>query len=391
MSEGAPFDRMLAALHDATLDDAQWPAASAIFDDVCRTKGNFLAYARGPSQRNVEIDFIWIYYRGERCHDLEREYTHVYYPRDERIPRLIRLPDSRLVRCADLYTDEELKSSATYNEVMLRGQAQKSLVTRMDGPRGSRITWTLADPVDADGWSSAQIDLIRKFLPHLRQYVRVRQALADAGALGASLARLADKTGSGIIQLDRRGRIVETNDEARDLLVKGDALHDRRGLLCARLPADDAVLQRLLAGVLPGPGGQGASGSLRVRRPNGLPGLTVHLSPAGDAKNDFRPRRVAAIVLMVDDAPTRIDPALVEAAFGFTPAESRVAVLLAEGRTVRDIAAVTGRTERTVRWHIQQAFDKLGISRQVELVLQVLSLASPPSPVSTQQADVGRR
>ena len=80
MSEGAPFDRMLAALHDAALDDAQWPAASAVFDDVCRTKGNFLAYARGPSQRDVEIDFIWLYYRGERHHDLEREYTHVYYP-----------------------------------------------------------------------------------------------------------------------------------------------------------------------------------------------------------------------------------------------------------------------------------------------------------------------
>ena len=391
MSEGAPFDRMLAALHDAALDDTQWPAASAVFDDVCRTKGNFLTYARGPSQRDVEIDFIWLYYRGERCHDLEREYTHVYYPRDERIPRLIRLPDSHLVRCADLYTDEELKRSATYNEVMLRGQAQKSLIARMDGPRGSRITWTLADPVDADGWSSAQIDLIRRFLPHLRQYVRVRQALAEAGALGASLTGLVDKTGSGIVQLDRRGRIVEANDQARDLLRKGDALHDRDGRLRARLPADDAVLQGLLARVLPGFGGQGASGSLKVRRPDGVPGLTVHLSPAGSGKNGFRPKRVAAIVLVADGAPMRIDPALVEAAFGFTPAESQVAVLLAEGRTVRDIAAVTDRTERTVRWHIQQTFDKLGISRQVELVLQVLSVASPQPPVLTQQAHGGRR
>ena len=210
--------------------------------------------------------------------------------------------------------------------------------------------------------------------------MRVRQALAEAGALGASLTDLLGKTRSGIIQLDGRGRIVEANDRARDLLRKGDALFDRGGALCARLPGDDAVLRGLLARALPGAGVQGASGSLKVRRPSGRPGLTVHLSPVGKEKDDLRPRRIAAIAMVVDDAPTRIDPALVEAALGLTPAESRVAALLAEGRTVRDIAAATGRTERTVRWHIQQTFEKQGISRQVELVRQVLSLANSPTP-----------
>ena len=383
MSGSTPFDRVLATLHDAMLDDARWPAASAIFDEVCRTKGNFLASADGPPQENVDIYFVRFHYRGERHPALEREYLDVYYPWDERIPRLAQLPDSHLVRVTDLYTYEELKGSAAYNEVMLRGHAQNGLNVRLDGPGGSRITWTIADPVDAGGWSSAQIDLIRRLLPHIRQYVRVRQALAEAGALGTSLTDLLGKTRSGIIQLDGRGRIVEANDRARDILRKGDALFDRGGLLCARLPGDDAALRGLLARALPGAGVQGASGSLKVRRPSGLPGLTVHLSPVGKEKseeNDLRPRRVAAIVMVVDDAPTRIDPALVEAALGLTPAESRVAALLAEGRTVRDIAAVTGRTERTVRWHIQQTFEKQGISRQVELVRQVLSLASPPTP-----------
>ena len=380
MSDSSPFDRILATLHDAMLDDARWPAASAVFDDVCRTKGNFLAFADGPPQDDVDIYFVRFHYRGERHPALEHEYLDVYYPRDERIPRLAQLPDSHLVHVTDLYTDEELKGSAAYNEVMLRGQAQNGLSVRLDGPGGSRITWTIADPVDAQGWSSAQIDLIRRLLPHIRQYVCVRQAVAEAGALGASLTDLLDKTRSGIIQLDGRGRIVEANDRARDLLRQGDALFDRGGALRARLPGDDAVLRGLLARALPGAGVQGASGSLKVRRPNGLPGLTVHLSPVGKEKNGLRPRRVAAIAMVVDDAPTRIDPALVEAALGLTPAESRVAALLAEGRTVRDIAAVTGRTERTVRWHIQQTFEKQGISRQVELVRQVLSLANPPTP-----------
>ena len=380
MSEGAPFDRILASLHDAMFDDAQWSATSALIDDACRTKGNVLTHAEGASQDEVEIYFAWFHYRGERRHDLENEYFGGFYPWDERIPRLRRLPDSRLVQVADLYTREELKTSAAYNDLLSRSHAQNGLNVRLDGPNGSRIVFTTADPVDADGWSSTQVELIREFLPHLRQFVRVRQGLADAGALGASLTGLLDQTGSGIIQFDRRGRIVATNGRARALLRKGDALYDRKRLLGARLPAEDAILKRLLAHALPGFGVQGASGSLKVSRPNGLPGLTVHLTPVGTKEIDFRPWRVAALALVVDHEPTRIDPVLVEAALGLTPAESRVAALLAEGKTVLDIAAVTGRAERTVRWHVQQTFDKLGISRQVDLVRLVLSLESPSDP-----------
>ena len=139
---------------------------------------------------------------------------------------------------------------------------------------------------------------------------------------------------------------------------------------------------RAYSRALPRFGEQGASGSLTVSRPNELPGITVHVSPVGQKEIDFRPWSVAALVLVIDHAPTRIDPAFVETVLGLTPAESQIAVLLAEGRTPRDIAAMTGRKERTVRWHVQQIFEKRGISRQVDLVRQVLSLASPSDPQS---------
>ena len=50
--------------------------------------------------------------------------------------------------------------------------------------------------------------MVRRLLPHLRHHVIVRQALAEAGALGASLTGLLRKSGTGIIQLDGHGRIV---------------------------------------------------------------------------------------------------------------------------------------------------------------------------------------
>lgn len=374
MSDRPALQPILASLHDAVLDDARWPACSALIDKACRTKGNILTFARGQSPEDVEIYLAPLYYRGERHHTVERAYFDHYYPRDERIPRLMRLPDSDVVHITSLYTEDELKTSAAFNENLPIGQFQNSINVRMDGPNGTRITWCSADPVDGEGWSFAQTAFIRELLPHLRQYVKVRQALGEARALGASLTGLLETSGLGIVHLDGRGRIVTANDRARDILRQGDALFDRDGLLHARLPAADAALQASLSRALPGWGEQGASGSLAIRRPNHLPGLTVHINPVGDGEIDFRPWRVAALVLAIDHRSTSIDPDFVRASLGLTPTESRVAVQLAQGRTVRDIAAATGRSEKTVRWHVRQIFEKQGISRQTDLVRQVLSL-----------------
>ena len=66
------------------------------------------------------------------------------------------------------------------------------------------------------------------------------------------------------------------------------------------------------------------------------------------------------------------------ATLDLTPAESRVAAMLAEVRTPREIAAATGRRESTIRWYTQKIFVKHGISRQVELVRLVSTLAGVP-------------
>ena len=63
---------------------------------------------------------------------------------------------------------------------------------------------------------------------------------------------------------------------------------------------------------------------------------------------------------------------------GLTPAESRLAVMVASGHTLRDIATVTERSYDTVRWHLQKIFRKQGISRQAALVRRVLSLDGFP-------------
>lgn len=85
---------------------------------------------------------------------------------------------------------------------------------------------------------------------------------------------------------------------------------------------------------------------------------------------------VAALVLLAEPARgVAIDADLAAAVLGLTPTESRVAVMLARGRSVCEIAAAMERKESTVRYHIKQIYAKHGLRRQSELVRLVLSLA----------------
>lgn len=382
MSQRDAFNGVLMSLNDAMLDDALWPATSALIDEACGTRGNALFIADGTTD-DAKLVFGKMYCRGQ-CHDeVVRDYLQLYYPHDERIPRLRRLPSNQLVHVTDLYTKQELKTSPTFNEALRRSEAQNSLNVRLDGLDGSRITWAIFDPVRPGNWESAQINMIQRLLPHVRQFVRVRQALAAADAVGASLPQLLDHTGVGVIQVDRNGMIVAANHPACGILRKGDGLWDQGGFLKARTSTDAARLKRLLNDALPTFDGPGKGGSMTVRRSANLSRLVVHVSPVSVRQMDFGAQRVAVLVLIVEPwKQTRVNPDHVAAALDLTPAQSRVATLLAEGESVRGIVAATGRTENSIRWHIKRIHRKLGISRQADLVRLVLSsggeLSKPP-------------
>ena len=183
------------------------------------------------------------------------------------------------------------------------------------------------------------------------------------------MTALLDNPRIGVLELDRRGRILAGNDRARSLLRHGDGLLDRNGMLRARAPADQVRLERLVGDALPASGAVAVSGSMVLRRSS-----VVHVKPVGGPQADHGARHVAALVLIVEPGrPHRINPDLVATTLELTPAETQVAVGLAEGNSVRDMADATGHTKAAIYWH--QIYQKHSISRQADLVRLVLSLA----------------
>ena len=369
------FEHTLAALHRAALDDAHWLAAAALVNEACGARGHALMSGDGHAAREDALSFFRFCYGRRRRDDWERLYVRDYSQQDERVGRLTRLPEGAVVHTHALYGESERRRSAVYNELMRDMQAQNGLNVRLDGPGGSHIGWVFADSAKDGEWSSDQVAMIERLRPHIRQLIHVRHALVHAGALGASLYEVLDNTQTCVFHLDRRGRIVAANDRARRILQRRDGLFAPGGFLRATEMKKNVELQRILANAMAPLSGPGIGGSMVVRGSSPSSNWMVHVLPVEAELTDFLTQRVGALVLAVSPAnPAWIDSDLVALALGLTPTESRLAAMLAAGHSVRDIALALRRKEGTVHWHLNQIFRKQNISRQVELVLRVLSL-----------------
>ena len=251
MNPDDQFERCLESLREAALDEGRWPAASAGIDEApCGIRGSSLVVGERSGGEN-RIHFARLLYRGECRDDLAREYFDVHHARDTGMRRLMYRPEGRLVHLPDLWTEEERKTSPVYNEGYRRLGARNGLNAHFDDPDGLRLVWAIADPVAVDGWEPDRLRFVKRLLPHVRQFVRVRQALAAAGALDAGSAGLLDSDRIGAVQLDRSGRVLEANAPALAVLRAGDGLRDEGGMLRASLPEDGKRLQKLLGRALP--------------------------------------------------------------------------------------------------------------------------------------------
>lgn len=375
MSTQDLFERALVSLSEAALDDSKLVSAAAMIANLTGATGHSIAWG-DPGTPNVPEVFFARFFAGtERREDWERAYFGDCWGRDECTLRLLDLEDGQFALIRNLYTDQEKRTSPVYNEFRRVTRSQDGLFVVLDGSDGCRVLWSIADSAEPGGWSSNQIEMIERLAPHIRQFARVRRVLADAGALGASLTELLDNTRSGVIHLSRRGEILAANDRARELLLKGDGLSDRGGMLTAGTRGETVELQRLLARALAPYGVQGEGGSMTITRRGSPTPLVLEVHPVGESDTDHRAWQVGAIVLIVDPVSRpRIDPAVSSEILGLSPMETRVAIAVAGGQTAVEVAQAMDCAESTVRTHLRRIYLKLGISRQTELVGRILSL-----------------
>lgn len=208
--------------------------------------------------------------------------------------------------------------------------------------------------------------LFDQIRPHFDAAMHLHWRIADAeGAAAAGRATL-DGFRTGIIWLDKDGKILWMNGSAEAMLAQRDGLTQSFGLLASR---DTLASKKLSLALQASISGAATEPSIAVQRPSGKRPFSISIAPPGTDLATIGGSRVAALVFITDLQATP-DHAGRELGlvYGLSNAEARVAQGLASGLRPEEIAAQHGSSIHTVRVQIKSIMAKMDTTRHGDII-----------------------
>ena len=228
---------------------------------------------------------------------------------------------------------------------------------------------------------------LRLIMPHLSRSLGVMQRLRSAElSVATSLAAL-DRLPSGVLLLDLSGSVAFANRSAQRMLNDSDGLRLIKlttaaglGNLVADNPAAGSAISDAISATLNRDpyATPHFSDWVVVPRIINSANYTLQFSALGD-HNEFggSSGAFATIIFIADGAQkVEIDPALLQSAYGLSPAEAKVAVALLEASTAQEVADKLGSSTHTIKTQIKNIYAKLGVDTRTRFVKLLLGLAS---------------
>ena len=284
--------------------------------------------------------------------------------RNTRAFRQISLGHQGFATDHDLYAEHEIAGDPLHNELLHRYGFGWAAGTVVQVPTGDLIIYNI-ERRRADGPFSreavARLDSLR---PHLAR------AGLIAARIGAERTKMATRL-LGLVGLPAAvvgtggGRLRAANDLFEALMPQ--VVREQRGRLRFVDTRADTLLDGALARLSP-TAQLNATFSIPVPAREGRCPFVFHLVPVRGFALDVLPGSSLLLIVTPVSRPEVPSAAVIGGLFDLTPAEARVARAIAEGQSLRSLAAKTGVSEATLRVQLRSIFTKTGLNKQADLV-----------------------
>jgi DNA-binding CsgD family transcriptional regulator/PAS domain-containing protein len=281
-------------------------------------------------------------------------------------------PVLKVMAEADFITPEQCRRDRFYQEVARPLDIPFMCFTTLERQDKAFIALGAIRSAREEHITGEQREIFAALAPHVRAAVRTRLALEGQGE--AVLTGAMDALSIPVFVCDREGRVRSLTRAAEILVTTGRGLELKAGRLLGYRPDEEKALHEAIGAAIlrratPGPAVL-RTVVVRGRDQNTAPlVLDVFPLPCQPYQFSFAPR-----VLVVARGPRGSKAgrmAVLQATYALTSAETQITEYLAEGRSAEFIAAARGVAVETVRTQIKAIMSKLGVSRQVELVVRL--------------------
>lgn len=354
------LSQILGAIYDAALNEAAWVTCLQL---VRNTLG--ANYASLIVRHETIDDIGLIVSAGSDQSDIDPGNPHIA------MSPFTGIKPDQVVTIKDVLTEAEWRASWYYRSYCAPQGVfhvlAADIATRNGGVYGFRVT----RPETSPDFSQADIDFCRLLLPHIKRALNLHLSIHQDRKVSTLYSHAMAQMMVGVVVLDQNGQVMECNAAATAILDAKDGLSVAGGQLEASYVEDNRKLQTLVRSALSSPpGGHLAlNEAMSVSRPSGRLGWGLIVqSIASDQWTEGKQR--PSVAVFVRDTEGRVDPPvrLAQQLFHLTPAETALAIQLANGLSLEEAAEILNIKRNTARAHLRSIFSKTGVRRQTELV-----------------------
>lgn len=274
-----------------------------------------------------------------------------------------------------IISDQELRDHPSYRSIYQRGGIfhLEYRVFLEEGPVQAGIVFTRSE--GRKNFSSDDLAAMDHLMPHLARAFQMRFRLLHVQKQNAMINSLFDRVANGVLVLDQTKSVKYTNAAAREMIALKDGLSvNAKNVLAASHAPSETELRQAIDKILESPLEINTELSVPVERPSGRRAYElslVRLDTNGNSPFDSE-SLVSVFVSDFSYEPNQ-DGAKLQHLFDLTPAESRLAMHVAGGRSLNQIADLLGISKSTARTHLKRILSKTSTHSQGELIRLLLT------------------
>lgn len=279
-------------------------------------------------------------------------------------------PD-RLVTNGDVISDAEWRASAYYRDWCAPHNVYHVMAADIGTREGEVYGFRVTRGEQAPPFSAADKDLARRLIPHIKRALNLHQSIHQDRKVLSLYGRAMAQLLVGVVVLDKDCNVIECNPAAKSILDMQDGLRVMGNQLEGTYANDNRKLQRMVKDALNQQAGLkvALTEALSISRPSGqLAWGVVVQSISPDQWTEGKQRPAVAVFVRDSEGKTQPPVKLAQQLFQLTPAETMLAIQLANGMSLEEAAEALNIRRNTARAHLRSIFSKTGVRRQMELV-----------------------
>lgn len=244
-----------------------------------------------------------------------------------------------------------------------------------------------SDQVDGNPIDNGEAQRLATLLPHLYRALKLKRDFNEADHTRGQAQAIIEQFPVGVMLVNANGSLISANQFALDTIANSNTLFLQRNVLCATTEKRDQQLKHLIYQAANTPlddaGDHVSSLKIGEQGDKLSVSLLITSDPYPSNHYDKQVDNCAAIFIATASVKQKIAEAPLQSLFDLSPAEARLAALLASGMSLNQAAEQSHISKNTTKVQLRSIFTKMGISRQAELVKQILT-----SPAVFNHTDV---